>query len=46
MALLAKTVDEVTGYEMLPILDSDLDELDDDLFVKDEESGKPTFRCV
>lgn len=42
-ALLAKTVDEITGYEMLEILASDPDKLDPNLFIKDDASGAPTF---
>ena len=34
LAVLAKTVDEITGYEMLKILDSEYEELDGDLFIK------------
>ena len=42
--MLAKTVDEITGDEMLSILASDFEELDDELFVGDASSGKATFR--
>ena len=35
--LLARTVDEITGYEMLEILDSELEALDKKLFLQPEE---------
>lgn len=44
IAVLAKMVDEITGHEMLAILDSDMEKLDDNLFVMDHFSRKATFR--
>jgi hypothetical protein len=34
LAVLAKTVDEITGYEMLKILESEYEDLDDGLFIR------------
>jgi hypothetical protein len=34
LAVLAKTVDEITGYEMLKILDSEYEDLGDGLFIR------------
>jgi hypothetical protein len=42
IVLLANTVDEITGHEMLSILGSEVEELDEELFVRDAGNGKAT----
>lgn len=45
IALLSKTADEITGYGMLAILDSDFENIDSELFLKNKTTGETSF-CV